>query len=153
MQCLLAKWLIFILVRPHSTILDRSCIRADRIARFRFSSWTAPIVSDCDMISRIRARQYTRNRLSISPRYYLTKGRGVRVRAVSGRPKTIKYNLYRVNRPTPLGFLLLWGLSWGWGAASGSASAGGVEAENGTELDRITLVTSQYTVTDEQVEV
>ena len=45
--------------------------------------WTfGAVVSDCDMISKIRARQYTRNRLSI-PRYYLTKDRGVRVRPAS----------------------------------------------------------------------
>ena len=51
--------------------------------------WTfGAIVSDCDMISKIRARQSTRNRLSI-PRYYLTKGRGVRVRAGSVPPKTV----------------------------------------------------------------
>ena len=37
--------------------------------------WTfGAVVSDCDMISKIRARQSERNRLSI-PRYYLTEGR------------------------------------------------------------------------------
>ena len=51
--------------------------------------WTfGAVVSDCDMISKIRARLPVRNRLSI-PRYYLTDGRGVRVRAGSGRPKTV----------------------------------------------------------------
>ena len=43
--------------------------------------WTfGAVVSDCDMISKIGARHSVRNRLSI-PRYYLTDGRGVRVRA------------------------------------------------------------------------
>ena len=53
------------------------------------------VVSDYDMISKIRARQSTRNRLSI-PRYYLTKGRGVRVRAGSVPPKTVPHQ-----PPTP----------------------------------------------------
>ena len=46
------------------------------------------VVSDCDMISKIRARQSVRNRLSVL-RYYLTDGRGVRVQAGSGRPKAV----------------------------------------------------------------
>ena len=41
MQCLLAKWLILSLVLPFGTSLDRSCICADRIARFRFQ-WLDP---------------------------------------------------------------------------------------------------------------
>ena len=36
MQCLLAKWLISSLVLSLAISLDRSCICADRIARFRF---------------------------------------------------------------------------------------------------------------------
>ena len=36
MQCLLAKWLILSLVLSFATSLDRSCMCADRIARFRF---------------------------------------------------------------------------------------------------------------------
>ena len=36
MQCLLAKWLILSLVLSFGTSLDRSCICADRIPRFRF---------------------------------------------------------------------------------------------------------------------
>ena len=36
MQCLLAIWLILSLVLSFGTSLDRSCICADRIARFRF---------------------------------------------------------------------------------------------------------------------
>ena len=50
--------------------------------------WYGAVVSDCDMISKIRARQSTRNRLSVL-RYHLTDGRGVRVRAGSGRQKTV----------------------------------------------------------------
>ena len=42
MQCLLAKWLILSLVLSFGTSLDRSCICADRIARFRFSSCVPP---------------------------------------------------------------------------------------------------------------
>ena len=41
MQCLLAKWLILSLVLSFGTSLDRPCIRADRIARFRFQ-WLDP---------------------------------------------------------------------------------------------------------------
>ena len=53
--------------------------------------WTfGAVVSDCDMISKIRARQSTRNRLSVL-RYYLTDGRGVRVRAGSGRQKAVRH--------------------------------------------------------------
>ena len=44
MQCLLAKWLILSLVLSFGTSLDRSCICADRIARFRFSSCVRPIL-------------------------------------------------------------------------------------------------------------
>ena len=40
-QCLLAIWLILSLVLPFGTSLDRSCIYADRIARFRFQ-WLRP---------------------------------------------------------------------------------------------------------------
>ena len=45
MQCLLAKWLILSLVLSFGTSLDRSCICADRIPRFRFIQLCTPYSS------------------------------------------------------------------------------------------------------------
>ena len=44
MQCLLAKWLILSLVLSFGTSLDRSCICADRIPRFRFKQLCATLL-------------------------------------------------------------------------------------------------------------